>query len=234
MIFSDLTFDCKSSIKTEKTISGGGGIFSSPLYTFVFFLILSFFLITAPALAGQPDYRELHETPLDTALRRITSPGVIEWDSEEILSENAPEIAKEMIWPVKTGRISSRFNRYRKNGRRKHLGIDISAPRDTPIYAVLPGTVEAVSGGGYPFRGYGRVTVVKHDNNLWTLYSHCQTIKVKVGQRVKQGEVIATVGRTGRATGNHIHFEVRKEHGYPLDPLKFLPKDSVFYILTSK
>lgn len=200
--------------------------------TFCVFITL---FIVSPIYAGNIDYQQLRETPLETALRKVLSPGVIDWDEEEILSvPEAPAITHKMIWPLKKGRLGTLFNRYRKRGKRVHHGIDIAAPYKTPIHAVLPGTVEIISGGGIGFRGYGKVVIVKHDNNLWTLYSHCSVIRVKVGQKVKQDEVIAFVGRTGRATGNHLHFEVRKEHGYPLDPMKFLPKDSVYYSIISK
>ena len=84
-------------------------------------------------------------------------------------------------------------------------GVDMSAPRGTPIYAVLDGIVEVVSNNGPGFRGYGRVIVINHGGRLWSLYSHNSANYVKVGQHVKQGDKIAAVGRTGRATGNHLH-----------------------------
>ena len=104
------------------------------------------------------------------------------------------------------------------------IDIDIVAPKSTPIHAVLDGIVEVVSNGGKGFRGYGRVIIINHSDQLWTLYSHCSTMNVKVGQRVKRGDVIAAVGRTGRATTNHLHFEVRNAKGTALDPMKYLPE----------
>ena len=68
------------------------------------------------------------------------------------------------------------------------------------------------------------VIIINHANKLWTLYSHCSSMSVNVGQKVKQGEIIGEVGRTGRATANHVHFEVRNSRGVPLDPMKYLPK----------
>ena len=70
----------------------------------------------------------------------------------------------------------------------------MSAPRGTPIYAVLDGIVEVVSNNGPGFRGYGRVIVINHGGRLWSLYSHNSANYVKVGQRVKQGDKIAAVG----------------------------------------
>ena len=72
------------------------------------------------------------------------------------------------------------------------------------------------------FSGYGKIVIVDHENGFHTVYAHCDRILVKMGQRVKRGEFIATVGRTGRATTNHLHFEVRVA-GKKRDPLKYLP-----------
>ncbi|MEG1641574.1 MAG: M23 family metallopeptidase [Synergistaceae bacterium] len=199
----------------------------------VLVLCANLFLIS-PSSANTIDYKELREDPLETALRNITSTGETNWDSEEILSGETPALVNKMSWPIKTGKLVGNFNRNRKKGHRRHHGLDLVAPQNTPIHAVLPGTVEIVSGGGKGFRGYGKVLIIQHANNLWTLYSHCNIIKVKVGQKVEKNQVVATVGRTGRATTNHLHFEVRKQFGYPLDPLKHLPKDSTYINLVSK
>jgi lipoprotein NlpD len=71
-------------------------------------------------------------------------------------------------------------------------------------------------------RGYGKLILIRHSDNMFTAYSHNRSNGVKKGQRVKQGQVIARVGRTGRASGNHLHFEIR--HGQTArNPLFFLP-----------
>ena len=67
--------------------------------------------------------------------------------------------------------------------------------------------------------------MINHGGRLWSLYSHNSANYVKVGQHVKQGDKIAAVGRTGRATGNHLHFELRNAKGTPLDPMKYLPEE---------
>lgn len=188
-------------------------------------LILFFNLLTPHNLyAEEIDYQALQEDPLETAHRKLASSGEIEWDEEEMVSGGAPLIISDMKWPLKSGELSSFFSRTSANGRRKHLGIDIVAPKATPIYAVLDGIVEVVSDGGKGFRGYGRVVIINHSGELWTFYSHCASMNVKVGQRVKQGDAIATVGNSGRATTNHLHFEVRNAKGTPLDPIKYLPE----------
>ena len=175
----------------------------------------------APLYADGVDYQEFQEDPLETAIRKLASPGDVEWDKEEMISGGAPDFIKNMKWPLEGGAFSRGVSRRRPN----HSGVDLLAPKGTPIRAVLDGIVEVVSNGGAGFRGYGKVVVINHDGKLWTLYSHNSSNDVKVGQRVKQGDVIAKVGRTGRATANHLHFEVRNAKGTPLDPLKYLPKD---------
>ena len=189
------------------------------------FILLSILLTPDNLYAEEIDYQALQEDPLETAYRKLGSPGDIEWDEEEMVSGGAPLLISDMKWPLKSGELSSLFSRTRSKGRRKHLGIDIVAPKGTPVHAVLDGIVEVVSNGGKGFRGYGRVIIINHSDQLWTHYSHCSTMNVKVGQRVKRGDVIAAVGRTGRATTNHLHFEVRNAKGTALDPMKYLPEN---------
>jgi murein DD-endopeptidase MepM/ murein hydrolase activator NlpD len=123
-------------------------------------------------------------------------------------------------WPLE-GLIYSTFNSSRGKTR-KHGAIDIVTKRGTPIAAAADGVVSMASGGGKGFGGYGKVIIIQHSDGVHTLYSHCDTILVKMGQRVKRGEFVGTVGRTGRATTDHLHFEVRIA-GAKRDPLKFLP-----------
>lgn len=116
-------------------------------------------------------------------------------------------------WPIKTGRFSRGF----KGGRRPHMGIDISAPKGTPIYSAQDGVVLYA---GREFSGYGKLVIIEQDS--WaTFYSHCNKILVNMGDKIKQGKQIATVGRTGNASGNHLHFELRKDR-IPVDPLLYL------------
>jgi len=112
------------------------------------------------------------------------------------------------------GSLTSRFG---QRWSRQHEGIDIGAPSGSPI--------KAADGGKVIFAGwkgnYGRLVIIDHENGYTTYYGHCSTIKVKVGQRVAKGDVIALVGSTGRSTGPHLHFEVRK-NGVAVNPLKFV------------
>jgi murein DD-endopeptidase MepM/ murein hydrolase activator NlpD len=123
------------------------------------------------------------------------------------------------IRPVPTKDISSGFGMRVHplwGDRRFHTGMDMNAPSGTPICATGDGTVEAVGWEG----GYGNRVVVNHGFGYKTLYGHCKTTLVKVGQKVKRGEKIATVGMTGDASGNHVHYEVLVKGNYD-NPAKY-------------
>jgi murein DD-endopeptidase MepM/ murein hydrolase activator NlpD len=126
---------------------------------------------------------------------------------------------RNLLWPV-DGVIYSAFGAPRGK-RRIHGAVDMVTKKNTPIAVTADGVVTVVANGGKNFKGYGKTVIVDHGNGVHTLYSHCNSILVKMGQRVKRGDFIATVGRTGRATTDHVHFEVRVA-GKKLDPLKFL------------
>ena len=118
-------------------------------------------------------------------------------------------------WPVR-GDLTSPFGP--RNGS-QHDGIDIRAAEGTPVYASADGLV-VHSSRGVP--GYGNLIILKHPAGRSTVYAHNRTLKVRVGDRVRAGQLIAEVGATGRATGPHLHFEVRQD-GRPTDPLEWLP-----------
>ncbi|BDF79134.1 peptidase, M23 family [Pyramidobacter piscolens W5455] len=142
------------------------------------------------------------------------------------MSRTAPPVAKaatgaagRFSWPV-VGKISSPFGWRRHPIRRArlfHAGIDIRAPRHTPIRASRGGQV-IFSGW---MNGYGRTVIIRHDSTYTTLYGHCQSLMIRKGQNVKKGTVIATVGSSGRATGPHVHFEVRRNDS-PTNPMSYL------------
>lgn len=124
------------------------------------------------------------------------------------------------IWPIE-GKLTSPFGM--RNGQR-HDGIDISARSGTSIKAAAAGKV-VFSGS---MRGYGKLILLRHKDNMFTAYSHNSANKVRKGQKVKQGQVIGKVGRTGRASGPHVHFEIR--HGQTArNPLFFLPERGYEY-----
>jgi murein DD-endopeptidase MepM/ murein hydrolase activator NlpD len=118
-------------------------------------------------------------------------------------------------WPV-VGGVGSPFGPRRRGW---HGGIDIRAERGTPIRAAADGMV-IMSGRE---RAYGRVVKMWHAEGLMTVYAHNQENYAKVGDWVERGQVIATIGATGRATGTHLHFEIRLD-GRKYDPLFWLPR----------
>ena len=154
-----------------------------------------------------------------TGIQRSFFPGRLSPEPALAIPEVSRSSGSRMIWPV-NGAVSSGFG---KRGRRSlHAGIDIPMPKGTSIRAARDGVIKLVaSAKSRSFRGYGNVVILDHGGGISTLYAHCLNIKVRQGQRVRQGEIIATVGRTGRATTNHVHFEVRV-NGKPVDPIPFL------------
>ncbi len=128
------------------------------------------------------------------------------------------ELAKvkgRFIWPVK-GPVARAFDRSRN---RRHDGIDISAPQGTAVRSADSGTVIY---SGNEIRGYGNIVIVKHGPVFSSVYAHNTVNLVGEGDRVEKGQVIARVGRTGRATTPLLHFEIRN-HNKPIDPLSVLP-----------
>lgn len=121
------------------------------------------------------------------------------------------------VWPVKEGRVSSFFGSRRRD---YHEGIDIKANRGNPIFAAKGGEVIY---SGRKIHGYGNMIVVKHPDGMATVYAHNKKNLVKIGEFVTQGQILGYVGATGKATGPHLHFEIRKGE-LPQDPLLYLPQ----------
>jgi murein DD-endopeptidase MepM/ murein hydrolase activator NlpD len=127
-------------------------------------------------------------------------------------------------WPVNSARLTRGFIP-KPTGKRKrpHLGLDLAALKGTPIFASHEGTVIYV---GREFKGYGRMIMVEGKKGLASLYAHLSKSTIKTGQTVHQGDKIGEMGRTGRASGVHLHFEIRTENG-PVDPLQYLPTSKI-------
>jgi murein DD-endopeptidase MepM/ murein hydrolase activator NlpD len=124
------------------------------------------------------------------------------------------ESAPPFLWPI-DGTVSSGFGH---RGRAWHRGIDIMAPPGTMITASAPGLVIASEVQDR----YGRVVKIQHDGGFVTVYAHNEQNLVQPGESVSAGQKIATVGRTGHATGEHVHFEIRRD-GRAYNPLYLLP-----------
>ena len=130
--------------------------------------------------------------------------------------------SSSMVFPVagKKARVGSFWGAVRDGGARKHEGIDIFAPRHTPVVAVKAGIVTTVSNGG---RGGKTVWLKSLTDGFTYYYAHLQKQTVKAGQYVKQGEVLGTVGNTGNAklTPPHLHFGMYSFRG-AVDPLPYV------------
>lgn len=157
---------------------------------------------------------------------RAVEPAADDEDDLEVLEASSEDVAETSTptpnvpsgwfgWPME-GKISSRFG---IRGRRNHGGIDITAPMGTPVVATHDGEVTFAGRQGR----YGLLVVIQHEDGLTSMYSHLQKIKTKVGKKVKQGQRVGLMGRSGNATGPHLHFEIRRD-GVPIDPLSILPQ----------
>ena len=123
-----------------------------------------------------------------------------------------------LAWPVDAPLSSG----YGRRDAKPHQGIDLSVPEGTPVRAACDGVVAYASD---QLRGYGRMVVLEHVSGLSTVYAHNRALSVRQGDLVHAGQVIAESGQTGRASGPHVHFEVR-ERGSPIDPLSRLERRS--------
>ena len=136
-------------------------------------------------------------------------------DARKRASKEARREARlDFKWPLK-GRLTSSFGMRRG---RPHEGIDVAAPRGSSVRAAESGKVIYSGRLG----AYGRCVIVKHAGNYRSIYAHATKTLVKKGQFVDRGQKIATVGSTGRATGPHLHFEIRRRES-PRDPMLYLP-----------
>ncbi|GAB6183175.1 M23 family metallopeptidase [Thermodesulfovibrio hydrogeniphilus] len=165
--------------------------------------------------------RYLTESP--TFIRSISKNQKIELSpsNKTVNDEKDSNISlpKKISLPV-PGRLTSSFGMRLDpidGKRRHHNGIDIAVAEGTPIKAVMSGKVIY---SGYT-KGYGNCVIVEHENGIQTVYAHNSKNLVKVGDRVDANTVIALSGSTGRTTGPHLHFEVRKD-GKPVNPLTLL------------
>lgn len=123
------------------------------------------------------------------------------------------------LWPIE-GRVASGFGERQDpiNGEGAfHSGIDIDAPWGTPVRAAGDGVVSDASLGS----GYGREVSIDHGHDVMTVYGHLSSAAVIPGEHVTRGQVIGYVGQTGRATGPHLHYEVRVRN-VPVNPHKYL------------
>lgn len=149
----------------------------------------------------------------------ILSPPVEERVTVGAIPGSRTDSTGTYIWPT-TGLITSRFG-YRDItvGSSNHRGVDIGNSVGTDVWAADGGTViYAQDSKG----NYGNFIKIRHDDGTVTCYAHLSRILVSVGDKVAQGEIIAKMGKTGRVTGPHLHFEIRPDGETPVNPMKYL------------
>lgn len=137
-------------------------------------------------------------------------------DYEENTTATAPIILTTksgVRYPLNSVRLTQGYKLY-------HPGVDFDGITGEPVYPVMNGRVEAVQYSRY---AYGNAVMVDHGSNISTLYAHLSAIFVQKDQHVTSSNVLGTVGATGRASGDHLHFEVR-QNNYPINPYSLLPK----------
>jgi murein DD-endopeptidase MepM/ murein hydrolase activator NlpD len=123
-------------------------------------------------------------------------------------------------WPLDAYIVSSEFG---ERWGKLHKGMDMAADVGEPVYAIADGDVIYAGDG---LRGYGNVIILRHDRKTSSLYAHNNELKVKQGDHVTQGTLIALLGSTGHSTGPHVHFEIR-DGDTAVNPRAVLPKPKV-------
>ncbi len=124
--------------------------------------------------------------------------------------------ATAFVWPLSGGRVLSRFGEPRRTHR--HQGLDIGGDHGQKVVAAAPGRVIYSDDR---MRGYGNTVILDHGHGLRSLYAHNSKLLVRFGDQVAGGEPIAVLGRSGNATGEHCHFEIRRDR-IPVDPAPYL------------
>ena len=134
--------------------------------------------------------------------------------SESVEKEKVAYKELNLLWPVE-GKLGDVFD---KMEGKRHMGIDISAPIGTSIKASNAGRVIY---SGNTIKGYGNLIILRHSEEYVTVYAHNEVNLVEEGEWIERGQIIGEVGQTGRASGPHLHFEIRRNNK-PIDPLLFL------------
>lgn len=134
-------------------------------------------------------------------------------------TNDLPQGEGVFIWPLTSGTLTSSFG---PRGRSFHDGIDIGAPPGTVVRAAREGNVIYSD----TLRGYGNVVIVQHVGGYATVYAHNEENLVDAGDKVRQGQPVAKVGRSGRTSGPNLHFEIRKDN-VARNPIYFLPSQTV-------
>lgn len=171
----------------------------------------------APVVATDPDASDA-AAPAASVSDRVLRNDLLAWSAWKVDEATKAAIAAaqrpDSVAPA-VGLLSSLFG---PRWGSMHNGVDIAAPIGTPVAAVVDGTV--IEAG--PASGFGLWVRVAHDDGTVSVYGHVDTILSAVGQRVRAGDVIATVGNRGQSTGPHLHLEIWLPGGEKIDPLGWL------------
>lgn len=190
-------------------------------FAWVAFFILIISPVSTASFVEEGPYLEIENLELEAKDgQALANQFAGDFFMAEISEFGVDEAAMPSLKPV-TGRITSGFG-WRGRSRRVsrfHKGLDIAAPRGTPILASADGKVAFSGRRG----GYGNTVILDHGGGVQTLYAHNSHIDVREGDAIKQGQEISQVGTTGRSTGPHLHYEVRL-NGRPVNPEPYITK----------
>ena len=135
----------------------------------------------------------------------------------KIINTKDTNFKAEFEWPVDQARLTRGFLPHARP--RPHLGLDLASKKGTPVLSASDGHVIYAGSG---FRGFGRFIIIEHEGDWASFYGHLDKILIKQGEFIKKGTLIGKMGRTGRATGTHLHFEIRDSSGSSLPPSQWL------------
>jgi murein DD-endopeptidase MepM/ murein hydrolase activator NlpD len=152
-----------------------------------------------PGGAARPPKQAAHPTPLTTVPEQYSG---------------------AMRWPLDAYIVSSEYG---ERWGKIHKGMDMAAHVGEPVYAIADGEVIYAGDG---LRGYGNVVILRHDRKTTSLYAHNSELKVKQGDQVTKGMLVALLGNTGHSTGPHVHFEIR-DGDLAVNPRNVLPKSKL-------
>jgi murein DD-endopeptidase MepM/ murein hydrolase activator NlpD len=157
--------------------------------------------------------------PVSPSMRRMVAPNLPPIGRPDAYLPGGQTAFKGYIWPAK-GEFTSGYG---PRWGRMHKGIDVAAATGTPIVAAAPGVVVTA---GWNSGGYGYLVEINHPDGTMTLYGHNDSIMVREGQQVAQGEQIARMGSTGHSTGPHTHFEIHLPGQGAVNPVAYLDNRS--------
>lgn len=188
--------------------------------------------------AKQLEFAQAKERQISAALERLRGNldvlASYEESNEEIVRHTPAILPVPEDQFVLTSPYGSRISPFTR-AQDSHRGLDLAAPKGTPIYATAD--AEVTFAGRYPMSRsvawwrFGNVVVLNHAGRFITIYAHCESVNVRKGQKVNQGDVIAFVGSTGWSTNSHLHYEVRTDIR---TPGQFTPVDPRIYILNHR